>query len=101
MLQRGPYSHRPVHPNRPQEAIPIAATLSLPPLLLPLLMVSSTHDHHDWLRKHKFTAPVRREEVERDWKPRGFSCKEFSDPPGGKPGRWGAHGSACAAGKGT
>ena len=46
-------------------------------------MVSSTHEHHDWLRKKKFAAPVRQADVEADWRPRGFSCQEFVDPPGG------------------
>ncbi|KAL4423519.1 hypothetical protein ABPG77_003652 [Micractinium sp. CCAP 211/92] len=44
--------------------------------------VSSTHEHHDYLRKHKFPVPVKREDVERDWKPRGYSCDLFVDPPG-------------------
>ncbi|KAL4437200.1 hypothetical protein ABPG75_004339 [Micractinium tetrahymenae] len=34
------------------------------------------------LRKHKFPVPVKREDVERDWKPRGYSCDLFVDPPG-------------------
>lgn len=88
-------------------------------------MVSSTHEHHDYLRhgreglaaslkllprpaaatcghmcivarsnrapsnpgcrvcrKKKFATPVKREEVERDWRPRGYSVDLFVDPPG-------------------
>lgn len=85
-------------------------------------MVSSTHEHHDYVRKHKFTTPVKREasrsilavqtagaaaplqasthrhaqavpsagrplldwlqDVERDWRPRGYTCDLFVDPPG-------------------
>lgn len=39
-------------------------------------MVSSTHEHHEYVRKKKFAAPVKREEVERDWKPRGYRSVE-------------------------
>ncbi|PSC68614.1 cupin domain-containing [Micractinium conductrix] len=45
-------------------------------------MVSSTHEHHEYLRKHKFPVPVKVEDVERDWRPRGYSCDLFVDPPG-------------------
>ena len=33
-------------------------------------------------RKNKFKVPVQRDEVERDWVPRGYSCDLFVDPPG-------------------
>lgn len=33
-------------------------------------------------RKKKFATPVKREEVERDWRPRGYSVDLFVDPPG-------------------
>lgn len=46
-------------------------------------MVSSTHEHHDYLRKAKFgSGPVDRRVVEGDWKPRGFSIAEVTRPPG-------------------
>ena len=57
-----------------QSPLPASSTLSS--------MVSSTHEHHDYVRRHKFPQPVRREDVERDWRPRGYSCDLFVDPPG-------------------
>lgn len=33
-------------------------------------------------RKKKFATPVKREDVERDWRPRGYSVDLFVDPPG-------------------
>jgi quercetin dioxygenase-like cupin family protein len=34
------------------------------------------------LVKGRFKPPVRREQVRRDWERRGFSCRDFIDPPG-------------------
>lgn len=45
-------------------------------------MVSSTHEHHDYVRKAKFPYPVDRQAVEADWRPRGFSLVEMTQPPG-------------------
>lgn len=36
----------------------------------------------EFLTKEKFTRPVNREIVARDWRARGFSCDVFVDPPG-------------------
>ncbi|KAL4859681.1 putative prolyl 4-hydroxylase 4 [Chlorella vulgaris] len=45
-------------------------------------MVSSTHEHREYVRRHKFSVPVNKEAVEQDWVPRGYSCDLFVDPPG-------------------
>jgi quercetin dioxygenase-like cupin family protein len=34
------------------------------------------------LVKSRFNPPVSREEVRRDWAQRGYSCQDFTDPPG-------------------
>ena len=34
------------------------------------------------ITRRKFSEPVNREEVSRDWKTRGYSCDLFTDPPG-------------------
>ena len=45
-------------------------------------MVSSTHEHHDYVRKAKFPVPVQQKDVEADWGPRGFSLVEMAQAPG-------------------
>lgn len=46
-------------------------------------MVSSTHEHHDYVRRRKFRPlPVTREMVEADWTPRGFKLVEVVRPGG-------------------
>jgi mannose-6-phosphate isomerase-like protein (cupin superfamily) len=34
------------------------------------------------IKKRKFAIPVDRDVVARDWRPRGYSCEPFTDPPG-------------------
>ncbi len=36
----------------------------------------------DLVTKNKFSEPVAKTEVERDWELRGYSCSWFVDPPG-------------------
>ncbi|MDX1402180.1 MAG: cupin domain-containing protein [Kiloniellales bacterium] len=36
----------------------------------------------DYLVKARFSAPVDRHEVAKDWRTRGYSCGLFVDPPG-------------------
>jgi hypothetical protein len=45
-------------------------------------MVSSTHEHHDYIRRGKFQTPVTQAAVEADWRSRGFSLEEMTQHGG-------------------
>ena len=47
-------------------------------------MVSSTHEHREYLRRGKFPPPVQRAAVADDWRGRGFGLEEFKEGPGGE-----------------
>lgn len=38
----------------------------------------------DLLTRNQFPLPVERQQVETDWRTRGYSCAQFVDPPGQK-----------------
>lgn len=35
-----------------------------------------------YLTRHKFLPPLDRDQIAQDWGRRGYSCDEFTDPPG-------------------
>lgn len=41
-------------------------------------MVSSSHEHHDYIRRNKFEEPVSFEAVEAEWLSRGFSIEQMT-----------------------
>ena len=45
-------------------------------------MVSSVHEHHDYVRRNKFEAPVSKAAVEADWRNRGFSLQQMTQHGG-------------------
>lgn len=47
-------------------------------------MVSSTHEHHEFARRRKWTPPIESNIVKGDWEAKGFSFEEVHTPPGSK-----------------
>ncbi|KAG7671762.1 hypothetical protein NADE_000593 [Nannochloris sp. 'desiccata'] len=45
-------------------------------------MVSSVHEHHDYVRRNKFETPVSFAAVEAEWLSRGFSIQQMTQHAG-------------------
>jgi hypothetical protein len=45
-------------------------------------MVSSVHEHRDYVHRRKFQSPVSTKAVEKDWADKGFSCSQMTQHAG-------------------